>query len=213
MQRRQILIAGAGYATLLAAAPALVLAPPLAPAARAEAGEVYDDDRVLGSADAKVTIIEYSSLTCPHCASFHASTLPELKKQWIDEGKARLVFRHFPLDGLALRAAAVTNCMEGERSFSFLEALFRNQQRWSRAEDPMAALSQMAKLAGMDQAAFDACVADEAAMNQILTRAREGAETYDVQSTPTFIVNGKKVTGALGYEDFEKVLKEAEGAS
>lgn len=205
MTRRQILVSGIGGLALLAAAPVLLTAP----AALAESDALYDDDRILGSLDAPVTIIEYSSLTCPHCASFHSNTLPDVKKEWIDEGKARLVYRHFPLDGLALRAAVVTSCMRDEAHFSFLDALFRSQNNWARSQDPLAALSQMARLAGMDQATFDACVGDEAKMDDILMRAREGAQTYDVQSTPTFIVNGKKVVGALSYEDFEKVLQDA----
>ena len=182
---------------------------PWIPAARAEGVEVDESDRILGAVEAPVTIIEYSSLTCPHCASFHKNTLPQVKEEWIDTGKARLVLRHFPLDGLALRAAAVSNCMEGERHFTFVEALFRSQERWARAKDPIKALGVIAKVAGLDEATFQRCVEDEAEMNLILERAREGAKAFDVQSTPTFVVNGQKVTGAVPFEDFEKVLSEA----
>ncbi len=209
MERRQILAIGGVFLAAAAAAPALLSVPQ----ARADATVVDDDDRFLGPAEAPVTIIEYSSLTCPHCASFHKDTLPQIKKLWIDAGRARLVFRHYPLDGLALRAAAVANCMQDQRHFGFLDVLFRSQQNWSRSQDPAAALSQLAKLAGMDQSTFDSCFSDEEEMDRILARARAGAEAFDVQSTPTLIVNGKKVVGAMTYEDFEKVLQEAAGPS
>ncbi len=202
MNRRQILLSSLG---LIGASAVLGWAP----AARADAEAVDESDRILGSESAPVTIIEYSSLTCPHCASFHKDTLPQVKEDWIDAGKARLVYRHFPLDGLALRAAAVANCLEGDRHFTFLEALFRSQERWARASDPIKALAAIAGVAGLDEATFQRCVEDEAEMNRILERARAGAEAFDVQSTPTFVVNGRKVSGALPYEDFEKVLNDA----
>ena len=202
MKRRQILLSSLGLI-------GVSTLPRWIPAARAEGEAVDEFDRILGSESAPVTIIEYSSLTCPHCASFHKNTLPQVKEGWIDSGKARLVYRHFPLDGLALRAAAVANCLQGERHFTFLEALFRSQERWARARDPIKALSAIAGVAGLDEATFQRCVEDEAEMNRILERARAGAKTFDVQSTPTFVVNGRKVTGAVPYEDFEEVLNDA----
>lgn len=205
MKRRNILKASAGAAAYGAALS--VLAPALP--ARAEEGALFDDDRILGNPDAPVTIIEYSSLTCAHCARFHADTLPRVKENWIEAGKARLVYRHFPLDGLALRAAAVANCFDGKRHFSFLDAMFASQQRWTRSSDPLADLARMARLAGMSQEAFDRCVEDEAEIDRILERRADGESTYDVNSTPTLIVNGKKVRGSVSYEDFEKVLEQA----
>ena len=202
MNRRQILLSSLG---LIGASSLLRWVP----GAHAEPESVDESDRILGSETAPVTIIEYSSLTCPHCASFHKNTLPRVKEGWIDSGKARLVYRHFPLDGLALRAAAVANCIEGERHFTFLEALFRSQDRWARASDPLKSLGAIAGVAGLDEATFKRCVEDEAEMNRILERAREGAKAFDVQSTPTFVVNGRKVSGAVPFEDFEKVLNDA----
>ncbi len=95
----------------------------------AAAGDMplFEDDRILGAADAPATIIEYSSLTCPHCASFHRSTLPQVKADWIETGKARLVYRHYPLDRLALYAAAVANCVQGDGFFGVLDTLFLSQ--------------------------------------------------------------------------------------
>ncbi len=211
-----MLVGGGTLAALTATAPwilgglsGLVEVRPAA----AEPGEIYDDDRILGSPEAAVTIIEYSSLTCPNCASFHNDTLPQVKKDWIETEKARLVYRHFPLDGLALRAALIADCLPGKRYFGFLDVLFRSQDRWMGAEDPAAALNQMAKLAGLDQATVDACTADEDAIDLIVARTQEARETYQVSGTPTFIVNGQKVDGALEYEDFKKMLEEAVSGS
>ncbi len=211
MNRRKMLIATAA-SVLVAPVVAPVVAPMFtglhAGAARAEALEIFPDDRILGPADAPITIIEYSSLTCPHCATFHAGALPKIKETWIADGRARLVFRHFPLDAMALRAAAVADCIEGERFFGFLDLLFKSQNRWARSNPPLKALGQLARLAGMSQEKFDACANDEAQMDRILERRQDGAQTYDVRSTPTLIINGRKVEGALDFENFEKIFKE-----
>jgi protein-disulfide isomerase len=201
---------------LIAAAASALVAPVVAPvatglhagAARAEVQEIFPDDRILGPADAPITIIEYSSLTCPHCAVLHREALPEIKETWIAEGKARLVFRHFPLDAMALRAAAVADCIEGERFFGFLDLLFKSQKRWAKSNPPLKALGQLARLAGMSQEKFESCANDEAEMNRILERRQDGMQTYDVKSTPTLIINGRKVEGARDFDHFEKIFKE-----
>lgn len=205
MERRQILIVGGTTLALLPAARGL-----LVPRALADEPPVRDDERILGQVEAPITIIEYSSLTCPHCASFHKDTLPAIKKNWIDPGKARLVYRDFPLDGLALRAAALAQCVEGEAYFGFLDALFRGQSRWARASDPTAALAQVARLAGIDQKTFDGCISDKEEMDRILKMKVEGTQAYNIESTPTFIINGRKVTGARKLQQFEEILAEAE---
>ena len=204
MTRRNILLMGLASATLLAAAPGLRLVS----VARAQEPTIYDDDRILGSPDAPITIIEYSSLTCPHCANFHKNTLPQLKEEWIETGRARLVYRHFPFDRLGLRAALVANCLEGNLHFVFLDALFKGQEKWARSQDPIGSLARIAGLAGMDKATFDACMADKDEMNMILTRKQEGISAYDVNSTPSFIINGRKISGAKSYEEFNKVLED-----
>lgn len=178
----------------------------------AAAGDMplFEDDRILGAADAPVTIIEYSSLTCPHCASFHSATLPQVKTNWIDTGRARLVYRHYPLDRLALRAAAAANCIEGDGFFGFLDVLFNNQQQWSRNPDPLGALQRFAGLAGLSPEAFEACVADEATITRILEIQTDGRDTYEVASTPSFVINGRRVVGARSYEEFDAALTEFE---
>ena len=203
MNRRKMLIATAASALVAPVATGFH-----AGAARAGAQEIFPDDRILGPADAPITIIEYSSLTCPHCAALHRDTLPKIKETWIAEGKARLVYRHFPIGAMALRAAAVADCIEGERFFGFLELLYKSQQRWVESKPPLKVLGQMARLAGMSQERFESCANDEAQMNRILARARDGQKTYEVNSTPTLIVNGRKVEGALVFENLDKIFKE-----
>ncbi len=202
MNRRNILLAAAAGG--IAALAGIWL-----PAGSARAGEmaIFEDDRIMGSAEAPITIIEYSSLTCPHCAAFHADALPQIKETWIADGRARLVYRHFPLDAAALRAAAIANCVEGERYFGFLDLLFKSQKRWAKSSDPLKMLGQMARLAGMSQEKFDACANDEDEMDRILERRQDGIQTYGVESTPTLIVNGTKVSGARSFEHLERIFK------
>ena len=203
MKRRNILL-GAAAGGIAALAGIRLLPSP----ARAEEMAVFEDDRILGSAEAPITIIEYASLTCPHCAAFHADTLPRLKETWIADGRVRLVYRHFPLGGTALRAAAVANCIEGARYFGFLDLLYKSQKRWAKSGDPLKMLGQMARLAGLSQEKFEACANDEAELDRILERRQDGIQTYDVQSTPTLIVNGRTVTGARGFDYLENIFKE-----
>jgi len=170
---------------------------------------LFDDDRILGDAAAPVTILEYSSLTCPHCAAFHKDTLPQVKQNWIETGRARLVYRHYPLDQLALRAAALANCVEGTAFFGFLDVLFANQAKWRDADDPMQGLLQYAALAGLDAETARACASDDAVMTRILEKQTDGRDTYDVASTPTFVINGSAFPGARGYDDFNGLLENA----
>ena len=203
MKRRNILLGAAAGGIVALSGGWLPPGP-----ARAEPMAIFEDDRILGSAEAPITLIEYSSLTCPHCAAFHADALPQIKESWIADGRVRLVYRHFPLDGTALRAAAVANCIEGDRYFGFLDLLFKSQKRWAKSSDPLKALGQMARLAGLSQEKFEACANDEAELDRILVRRQDGIETYDVQSTPTLIVNGRKVSGARSFDFLEKIFKE-----
>ncbi|WP_193367356.1 DsbA family protein [Pelagibius marinus] len=170
---------------------------------------LFDDDRILGSAEAPVTILEYSSLTCPHCANFHKNTLPQVKSEWIDAGRARLVYRHYPLDQLALRAAAAADCIEGDAFFGFLDVLFKNQERWAHSDDPLKALQQLAALAGISPDAFEACTNDEAQITRILEKQTDGRDRYSIASTPSFVVNGTLVQGAMPYDEFNAALEQA----
>ncbi len=168
---------------------------------------VTDTDMVLGRADAPVTIIEYASLTCGHCARFHSQVLPEVKKAYIDTGKARLVYRDFPLDRLALAGAMLARCAGPKRYFGFIDILFMNQSRWSQAREPMRALGRLARLGGMSQARFEACLRDESVQRQVLEQRLAGARTYKVNATPTLIVEGRKYHGGLELAALRAVIE------
>lgn len=185
-----------------------------APAALAEgAPAVTPQDHVLGKPDAPVTIIEYASLTCPHCAEFDRETLPKIKENWINAGKAKLVFRDFPLDGLALRAAMLARCAPAERYFAFIDELFRSQNTWGRASDPEQALSRIARLGGMSDEQFKACMKNEDLANAVAASGQTAQKDYGVESTPTFFINGTKLVGALPYDEFAKALTAAQPKS
>jgi protein-disulfide isomerase len=165
-------------------------------------------ERVLGDPKAPITIIEYSSLGCPHCAKFHKDTLPELKKNYIDTGKAKLIYRDFPLGGGAYAAAMMARCAPPSRYFQFIEVLFKNQDTWARSKNPQQPLARIGKLGGMSQAAFDACLKNEALFQGIRKVQLEGKQKFEVNATPTFIINDEKISGARPYEDFRKILDE-----
>lgn len=166
-------------------------------------------DRVMGRPDAPVTIIEYSSLTCPHCASFHKETLPKIKKTYIDTGKARLIYRDYPLGGLALAAALMARCAPSKRYYGFIDLLFRNQESWSKSNNPRAELARIALFGGMGKKDFDACLNNQPLMDAIRLRAKADGKTHGIDSTPTFIIEGEKISGAYPFDHFKKIIDDA----
>lgn len=188
---------------------------PAAPAAPA-APRQENGDMVMGAADAPVTIIEYASLTCPHCARFHAETLPKLKESYVDTGKVKYVFRDFPLDRVALTAAMVARCAGPSRYFGFLDVFFRQQAQWAAGNDPQKmvdSLKRLARLGGMSEAQFDACIQNREVQDAILAQRLGGEKEFGVSSTPTLIINGRKHAGALSFEEIEKAIKPLVGQS
>lgn len=180
------------FASLFAALLIAFTGPALAQSAEDLATKEYTE-RVMGDPDAPVTILEYSSLTCSHCAAFHANVLPQVKEQYIDTGKAKLVFRDFPLDPLAAAAALVARCVPEDNYFPFLETLFASQQQWSRSPDPLKALQGYARLSGLSAEGLEACLNNEALFQQINTVKEQGAAEYGITGTPTLIVDGEKL--------------------
>ncbi|MBV9687339.1 MAG: DsbA family protein [Alphaproteobacteria bacterium] len=164
------------------------------------------DDRILGNPDAPITIIEYASLTCPHCAHFANEVLPELKKKWIDTGKVKLVLRDYPLDEPALRAAMIARCAPPDRFYAYVDTFFGAQEKWVTARDYRDALARLVKLGGMSQEEFDNCLKNTALENKIVEGRLIASKELDVNSTPTFFINGSKFTGAPTVEEFDKVL-------
>ncbi len=168
--------------------------------------EITKDDRILGNPDAPITIIEYASLTCPHCAHFTNDVLPEIKKEWIDTGKAKLVLRDFPLDEPALRAAMIARCAPTDRYYAFTDTFFATQEKWVRSDDYRDALARLAKLGGMSREEFDACLKNTDLENKIVEGRLTASKELEVNSTPTFFINGTKLTGAPSAEEFNKQL-------
>ncbi len=165
-------------------------------------------DRIMGDPEASVTIIEYASLTCPHCAKFHAQTLPKIKEDWIETGKVKMIYRDFPLDKYAASASMIARCAPKDKYFTFLNAFYAQQKNWSRAADPIKVLTQLAGLGGMSKEDVDACLANEALQDGILQMRLEGQMQYEVNSTPSIIINGKKITN-LPYADITDLLEDA----
>jgi protein-disulfide isomerase len=171
-----------------------------------ESAAAEAEEQALGDASAPVTIIEYASLTCPHCAAFHQDVLPALKERYIAPGKVRLIYRDFPLDERALEAAKLAHCAGPERYFGFIDVLFQTQSNWARAEDPRAALKQLGKLGGLSEQQMDACFADEELTNSILQSRLEAQNQHQISSTPSFVIDGETHSGALGPDEFGEII-------
>jgi protein-disulfide isomerase len=163
-------------------------------------------DMVLGKADAPVTIVEYASMTCPHCAHFHETTLPALKTKYIDTGRARLILREFPFDPRAQAGFMLARCSK-DNYFPMVDVLFKQQASWAAPEsDPKVALLQLSKLAGFTQESFNACLTDQKLLDEIMSVQKRGADDFGVDSTPTFIINGNKYKGALSIEQMSAII-------
>ena len=164
-------------------------------------------DISLGKADAPNTIVEYASMTCPHCAQFHTVVLPELEKKYIDTGKARLILREFPLDGLAVAAFMLARCAGPDRYYPMVGALFDTQETWA-VPAPRARRSccSIAKQAGFSKEKFDQCIADKELFNKIVETRTRGNEKFGVDSTPSFFINGKRLASDQTLEEFETML-------
>ncbi len=165
-------------------------------------------DMAIGDAKAPVTIIEYASMTCPHCAHFQETTFPELKKRYIDTGKVRYIFREFPLDQLAAAAFMLTRCAsdkDPEKYFKLIDTFFRQQNTWA-VEKPLPPLLAISKQAGLTQKTFDACLADQKLLDGIEAVRTRAVDKFKVNSTPTFFINGTMVSGALSIDEMAKQI-------
>lgn len=195
MQRRTLAIGAlAGAATVAAGLPIGRFGTRVARAQDWQP-EVTAFDFVKGAEDAPVTLIEYASLTCGHCANFHNDTLPEFTERYIDPGQVRMVWRQFPLNGLDLRAGMLARCLPEARFFSFVDILYQTQSDWLAADDQMAAVERLARTAGLSQDEIDACMADEELADRIVQVRLDAEQTYNVSATPTFVIEGEVVSG------------------
>jgi protein-disulfide isomerase len=166
-------------------------------------------EMAMGRADAPVTIIEFSSLGCSHCAAFHRETLPQIKKDYIDTGKVRLIFQDFPLGTPALAAAMVARCAGPKKYFGFVEILFRSQAQWSRSKNPIEALTNVARFGGLSGDDVKACLNYQPLLEHIRKGALVGQEDYKINSTPSFVIGNEIISGAQPYEVFQKAFDKA----
>lgn len=163
-------------------------------------------EKFVGDENAPVTIIEYASMTCPHCASFHLQTYPKLKEQYLDTGKAKLLFREFPFDDRALAAFMLARCAADDKYFPMIDVLFEQQAVWAQSNQPAQELFKIARLAGFTQETFNACLQNKDVAAGIHAVKDRAALEFGVRSTPTFFINGEEVAGAQSIEKFQELI-------
>jgi protein-disulfide isomerase len=163
-----------------------------------------EGDMELGPKDAKVTLVEYASASCPHCAAFHKDVFGKLKTDYIDTNKVRFIFREFPLNDPALAAFMVARCAPKEKYFPLLDVFFSTQATW--IPDPFNGLKNIAQQSGMSSADFEACLKNEKVAKGILDVREKGAKTYGVSGTPTFFLNGKVLNGEQSYDALKAAI-------
>jgi protein-disulfide isomerase len=178
--------------------------PPAAGGELMQAGPL--GEKALGRADAPVTIIEYASMTCSHCAHFANTTYPAMKTKYVDTGKVRYIFREFPLDSLAAGAVMLARCAPNDGYFPLVELLFERQREWAFVEKPLDALFALVRQAGFTQESFRACLGNQQILDGVSAVRDRGAE-FGVESTPTFFINGEKHAGALTIEELDKLIE------
>lgn len=183
-------------------------AQPTTTATAVPAGDQRKTERTLGDSAAKVTVLEFFSLTCTHCATFARETMPDVEKNLIAPGKVRFVFHDFPLDQVALTAALVARYLPPAQYYPFVSALFANQDRWAfaRGINNTDEIWKLAALAGMARTTFDQAIADTDLKNWILQQQQADQDRWKIDSTPSFVINGQKTAGEMSYDAFRKLL-------
>jgi protein-disulfide isomerase len=211
LTRRSALLATAAATAALAAAPSLAFAQ----GAPKSTGTVDMEkllqpgpleEQVEGSEDAPVTVVEYASMTCGHCAHFHKETFPAIKENYIDTGKVRFILREFPFDPRAAAAFMLARCAPEGKYFAMVDVLFKQQEQWAFVKNAREPLENIAKLAGFTQESFAACLTNQKLLDDINSVRERAASEFGVDATPTFFVNGKKYSGALSVEQMSAVL-------
>ena len=166
-------------------------------------------DVSIGKADAPVTIVEYMSMTCPHCAAFHRETFDAIKEKYVDTGKVRFILREFPLDNKAVAAIMLARCAPEGQYFPLVSALFKSQITWAAADDARAALLQMSKLAGFTQESFEACLTNQKLLDDVIKVRELGSKDFGVDSTPTFFINGQRYAGGMSVAEMSAIIDAA----
>jgi protein-disulfide isomerase len=164
-------------------------------------------DIVQGKADAPITVIEYASMTCSHCAAFHTESYPYLLKNYINTGKVRFILREFPLDPLAAAGFMLARCSGPDKRNAMIDLLFDQQKNWAFTDKPLDALSNLVKQTGMSKESFDACINNQELYNQVNEVRDRAAQKFGVNATPTFFINGKKEAGEMNPQMLDKLLQ------
>lgn len=163
-------------------------------------------DKSEGKADAPVTIIEYASTTCGHCAQFAAQTYPRLKSEYIDPGKVRFILREFPLDPLSAAGFMIARCAGEDKYFAAVDLLFKEQKQWAYSDKPVEGLQNLVKQIGFTQQSFEACLTNQELLDGVNWVRQRGAEKFGVTSTPTFFINGQIQRGAMSFDALKKIV-------
>jgi protein-disulfide isomerase len=206
---RRAFTAALSLAALAGLSPLRLIADAMAQDASAVAKPVSLPDMALGPADAPVTITEYASMTCPHCAAFTERVFPKIKSEYIDTGKVRYVFREFPLDIKAAAGSMVARCIAKDDSgkyFAVIDMLFQQQRDWAMS-DTAEALTRIGKQAGLSQQSVEDCLKDQALLDKISADQKYASDVLKVNSTPTFFINGEVIKGETSFEEFDKRIK------
>lgn len=164
------------------------------------------EEKAFGSPSAPVTIIEYASLTCPHCRRFHVETWAAFREKYVDTGKVRFIMREFPLDQLATAGAMLARCAGDELWYPVTDMLYQTQESWARSGKPLETLSRSLQMAGVSRSEFNACLKDETLFQSIGKVRERAASQFGVDGTPTFFINGQKKVGALSLDEFSAVV-------
>jgi protein-disulfide isomerase len=198
-----------GLAALAGFSPLRLIAQAMAEGASDVAKPVSLPDMALGPANASVTITEYASMTCPHCAAFNETVFPKIKSEYIDSGKVRYVFREFPLDIKAAAGSMLARCIakdDAGKYFAVIDMLFKQQNDWVM-KNTTETLTRIGKQAGLSQQAVEDCLKDQALLDKIAADQKYAAEVLKVNSTPTFFVNGEMIKGETSFAEFDKKIK------
>ena len=165
---------------------------------------------VIGSYDALVKIKVFSSLTCPHCATFHIKVVPEIKKEYIESGKVQIIFIDFPLDQAAFNASKLLHCLDKKKQIAFLDIIYENQNEWTKGStinDINNNLKKIVKNLGISSLQFDKCLVDEVISDKILNGRIDANQKYSINSTPTIVINEKKLEGSASFKNIKKKQK------
>jgi protein-disulfide isomerase len=198
----------AGLAGIAGLSPLRFIAEAMAQGAADVAKPVSLPDMALGPADAKVTITEYASMTCPHCAAFNADVFPKIKSEFIDTGKIRYIFREFPLDIKAAAGSMLSRCIakgDAAKYFAVTDLLFRQQNDWV-VKNTTETLGRIGKQAGLSQQEVEACLKDQSLLDKIAADQKYASDVLKVDSTPTFFLNGEKIKGETSFDEFSKKI-------